>query len=134
MNRLYRHRLLGGMLALALAAAGLPALIAPNTDAATPALAITLDCYSSRERTTIKNTRSVTVTIRTVGSLYKPYSNEPFAVNRKLAAGKSITYYTGSGASYSSSTTLTRRNIYNNTVSTEGVRVTSSAGSFAKRC
>jgi hypothetical protein len=76
----------------------------------------------------------VAVTIKTVGSLYKPYSNEPFSVNRKLAAGKSVTYYTGSGASASSSATLTRRSIYNNTVSSEGVRVTSSIGSFSKRC
>ena len=102
--------------------------------ASTPALTITLDCYSSRERTTIRNNRSTTVTIRTVGSLYKPYSNEPFTVNRKLASGKSVTYYTGSGASYSSSYTLTRRNIYNNTVYTEGARVTSSVGTFTKRC
>lgn len=107
---------------------------APSVDAATPALTITLDCYSSREKTTIRNNRSTTVTIRTVGSLYKPYSNEPFSVNRKLAAGKSVTYYTGSGASYSVSTTLTQRNIYNNTVSSEGARVTSSVGTFAKRC
>jgi hypothetical protein len=134
MNRSKRRRLLGGILTLALMAAGLPALLPGSADAATPALTVTLDCYSSRERTTIKNNRSATVTIRTVGSLYKPYSNEPFSVNRKLAAGKSVTFYTGSGASYSSSTTLTRRNIYNNTVSTEGVRVTSSAGSFSKRC
>lgn len=134
MNRSKRRRLLGSILALALMAAGLPALLPGTADAATPALTVTLDCYSSRERTTIRNNKSVTVTIRTIGSLYKPYSNEPFTVNRKLAAGKSVTFYTGSGASYSSATTLTRRNIYNNTVSTEGGRVTSSAGSFSKRC
>jgi hypothetical protein len=109
-------------------------LAAPTAHAATPALTITLDCYSSRERTTIHNNRATTVTIRTVGSLYKPYSNEPFSVYRKLAAGKSVTYYTGSGASYSSSFTLTRRNIYNNTVYSEGARVTSSVGTFTKRC
>ena len=97
-------------------------------------MSITLDCYASRERTTIKNTRSAAVTVKTVGSLYKPYSNEPFAVNRTIAAGKSVTYYTGSGASAGSSATLTRRNIYNNDISTEGVRVTSSAGTFTKRC
>jgi hypothetical protein len=134
MNRLHRRRLLGGILALALAAAGLPALIAPNTDAATRALVITLDCDASRERTTIRNTRSMTVTIRTIGSLYRPYGNEPFTVNRKLAAGRTATFFTGRGAPASSSTTLTRRNIYKNDVSTEGVRVTSSAGSFTKRC
>jgi hypothetical protein len=107
---------------------------APSVQASTPALTITLDCYSSRERTTIRNNRSTTVTIRTVGSLYKPYSNEPFSVNRRLAAGKSVTYYTGSGASYTSSFTLTRRNIFNNTAYGEGARVTSSVGTFTKRC
>jgi hypothetical protein len=134
MSRTHRRRLLGTLLALAVAVAGLPALLTPAMTAAASGLTITLDCYSSRERTTIKNTKSVAVTIKTVGSLYKPYSNEPFSVNRKLAPGKSVTYYTGSGASASSSATLTRRNIYNNTVSSEGVRVTSSIGSFSKRC
>jgi len=122
------------VLATALLAGSSWTLAAPTVEAATPALTITLDCYSSRERTTIRNNRSSTVTIKTVGSLYKPYSNEPFSVNRKLAAGKSVTYYTGSGASYSSSFTLTRRNIYNNSVSSEGARVTSSVGTFTKRC
>jgi hypothetical protein len=134
MSRTHRRRLLGTLLALVVAVAGLPALLTPAMTSAASGLTITLDCYSSRERTTIKNTKSVAVTIKTVGSLYKPYSNEPFSVNRKLAPGKSVTYYTGSGASASSSTTLTRRNIYNNTVSSEGVRVTSSVGSFSKRC
>ncbi len=122
------------LLATALLAGATWTLAAPTVDAANPALTITLDCFSSREKTTIRNNRSTTVTIRTVGSLYKPYSNEPFSVNRKLAAGKSVTYYTGSGASYSVSTALTRRNIYNNAVSSEGARVTSSVGTFAKRC
>ena len=123
-----------GLLATALLVGPGWTLAAPVVHAATPALTITLDCYSSRERTTIHNNRSTTVTIKTIGSLYKPYSSEPFYVNRKLVAGKSVTYYTGSGASYSSSFTLTRRNIYNNTVYSEGARVTSSVGTFTKRC
>lgn len=122
------------LLATALLAGSTWTLAAPTVHAATPSLTVTVDCYSSREKTTIRNNRSTTVTIRTVGSLYKPYSNEPFSVNRKLAAGKSVTYYTGSGASYSVSTTLTRRNIYNNTVYSEGARVTSSVGTFTRRC
>jgi hypothetical protein len=130
-----RPATLGPVALLAVALVGSTwTVTAPTVQASTPAVTITLDCYSSRERTTIRNNRSTTVTIRTVGSLYKPYSNEPFSVNRRLAAGKSVTYYTGSGASYSSSFTLTRRNIYNNTAYGEGARVTSSVGTFTKRC
>jgi hypothetical protein len=133
-NRTVHRRLLGGILAIATVVIGLPTIAPAGVDAATPGLTITLDCYASRERTTIRNNRAATVTIRTVGSLYKPCSNEPFSVSRKVSAGKSVTFFTGSGATYSNSFTLTRRNIYNNTISTEGVRVTSSVGTFSKRC
>ena len=124
----------GGILALSVVALGLPTVSPSGTDAATAALTVTVDCFSSRERTTIRNNRSTTVTIKTVGSLYKPRSNEPFSVSRKLAAGKSVSFYTGSGASASSSYTLTRQNIYNNDIATEGAKVTSSVGTFSKRC
>ncbi len=128
-----RRRMIGAILALAIGAIGLP-FVGPSTAHAATGLTVTLDCYSSRERVTIKNNRSVTVTIKTVGSLYKPRSIEPFTVNRKLAAGKSVSYYTGSGASASSAYTLTRQSIFNNDVASEGVRVTSSVGIFSKRC
>ncbi len=133
MTLVARRRMLGAILALAIGAIGLP-FVGPSTADAATGLTVTLDCYSSRERVTIKNTRSATVTIKTVGSLYKPRSNEPFTVNRKLAAGKSVSYYTGSGASASSAYTLTRQSIFNNDVASEGVRVTSSVGIFSKRC
>jgi hypothetical protein len=134
MNIASRHRMLGGILALSVITLGLPAVSPSSTNAATAALTVTVDCFSSRERTTIRNNRSTTVTIKTVGSLYKPRSNEPFSVNRKLAAGKSVSFYTGSGASASSAYTLTRQNIYNNDIATEGARVVSSVGTFSKRC
>jgi len=128
-----RRRTLGGILTLAVVV-GLP-FVGPSTaDAATAALTVTVDCYSSRERVTLKNNRSATVTIKTVGSLYKPRSNEPFTVNRKLAAGKSVSFYSGRGASASSAYTLTRQAIFANDVASEGVRVTSSVGTFSKRC
>ncbi len=128
-----RRRMLGGILALSVVVVGLP-FVGPSTADAATGLTVTVDCYSSKERVTIKNTRSATVTIKTVGSLYKPRSNEPFTVNRKLAAGKSVSYYTGSGASASSAYTLTRQSIFSNDVASEGVRVTSSVGTFSKRC
>jgi hypothetical protein len=128
-----RRGTLGALLALAVVAIGLP-FVGPSTADAATGLTITVDCYSSRERVTIKNTRTATVTIKTVGSLYKPRSNEPFTVNRKLAAGKSDSYYSGRGASASSAYTLTRQSIFSNDVASEGVRVTSSVGTFSKRC
>jgi hypothetical protein len=128
-----QRRMLGGTLALSVVAVVLPFVGVPTADAAT-GLTVTVDCYSSRERVTIKNTRSATVTIKTVGSLYKPRSNEPYAVNRKLSAGKTISFYSGSGASASNANTLTRQSIFSNDVAAEGVRVTSSIGIFSKRC
>lgn len=128
-----RRRVLGGILALSVVAVGLP-FVGPSTADAATGLTVTVDCYSSRERVTIKNARSTTVTIKTVGSLYRPRTSEPFSVNRKLAAGKSVSFYFGSGASASSAYTLTRQSIFANDSSSEGVRVTSSVGTFSKRC
>ena len=122
------------MLAVAVLAGSAGAFGAAPVDAATPGLTVTVDCYSSRERTIVKNNKTSTVTLKTIGSLYKPYSNEPFSVARKLAAGKTVTFYTGSGASASVATTLTRRSIYNNEIRAEGARVTSSVGTFTKTC
>jgi hypothetical protein len=129
-----RRGLLGGALILAVATIGLP-FVGPSTaDASTPALTVTVACFSNPERVTIKNNRSATVTIRTVGSLYKPRSNEPFSVSRKLGPGKSVSFYAGGAASSSSANTLTRQYIFNNDISSEGVRVTSSVGTFSRRC
>lgn len=129
-----RRRMLGGILALSVIAVGMPFVGPSEADAATAALTVTVDCYATRERTTIRNNRATTVTIKTIGSLYKPRSSEPFTVNRKLSAGKSVSYYTGSGASAASAYTLTRQSIYTNDVAAEGARVTSSVGTFTKRC
>jgi hypothetical protein len=109
---------------------------AGTVEGATPALKITVYCYSSRERTVIKNRSSKTVTLTSVGSIYKPYSNEPFLISKRLAPGKQITYYTGAGATKSNPKTLTRRSIYQNTVGTrEGARVKTTAGkSYTDRC
>lgn len=109
---------------------------APATSAATAALTVRVDCYSNPEKTVVRNNTSSTITIRTVGSIYQPYSSEPFSVGYRLAAGKSVTFYTGNGASASSSRTLTRRYIYNNDVGTsEGARVRASNGkTYVDRC
>lgn len=101
----------------------------PNVDGATPALKGTVCCYSTKERTVIKNQSSRRVTLKSVGSIYKPYSSEPFAVSKALAPGKTVSYYKGSGASSSHARTLTRQSIYNDSVGTsEGARVKTKAG------
>ncbi|HET7271783.1 MAG TPA: hypothetical protein VFI90_11930, partial [Rubrobacter sp.] len=71
-------------------------------------------------------------TIRSVGSIYQPRSNEPFHVSRNLGRGKPITFESAYAANHN---TLTRQYIYNSDVgSKEGARVVTSAGIFVDRC
>jgi hypothetical protein len=107
----------------------------PGADGATPALRVTTYCYEKPEKTVIRNNRSTSVTIRTVGSIYKPRTNEPFVKTRTLRGGSTVTFYSGFAATAGASTTLTRQYIYQDDVGTaEGARVTSSAGTFTDRC
>lgn len=105
-------------------------LIAPSSPAAASSIGISVSCYSNPERTTIHNYGSKAVTVSAVGSTYKPYSDEPFAVYKRLKPGHSITYQTGYDAH---SNVLTRRYIYNNDAQ-DGTRVRTSAGTYTKYC
>ena len=98
-----------------------------------PTLTVTVACKAAPETTRVKNNRSTAITIKTVGSIYQPYSDEPFTVNRKLGGGRAITFESGSGADQN---VLTGRYIYNNDVGTqEGARVTTASGArFVDRC
>src|ERR687889_202149 len=98
-----------------------------------PALTVIVACKATPERTHIKNNRNRAITIKTVGSIYQPYSYEPFRVDRRLGGGKSVTFESGSGANRNK---LTGSFIYNNDVgSKEGVRVVRSSGApFVDRC
>jgi hypothetical protein len=124
------------MVALVLAMSG-PTLeqgLSPRpAEAVTPALTVTVACKATPETTRVKNNRNTAKTIKTVGSIYQPRSNEPFLVNRRLGGGKSITFESGSGANQN---VLTRQYIYNNDVgSKEGARVTTASGArFVDRC
>ena len=93
-------------------------------------MTISLSCYTSPERTTIHNGTSHAITIDSVGSTYKPRSNEPFSVDKHLSAGASITYQTGSGAKHN---VLTHQSIYDNN-GKDGARVKTSIGTFKKHC
>jgi hypothetical protein len=98
-----------------------------------PALTVSVTCKATPERTHVKNHRNRAITIKTLGSIYRPYSYEPFRVDRRLGGGKSVTFESGSGANRNK---LTGSYIYNNDVgSKEGARVVRSSGArFVERC
>ena len=108
-------------------------LSSQSAQARLPALTVTVACTATPERTHVKNNRNRAITIKTVGSIYRPYSYEPFRVDRRLGGGKSVTFESGSGANRNK---LTGSFIYNNDVgSKEGARVVRSSGArFVDRC
>src|SRR5215212_9468269 len=101
--------------------------------ARTPALTVTVACKATPETTRVKNNRNRAITIKTVGSIYQPYSYEPFRVDRRLGGGNSVTFESGSGANHNK---LTGSFIYNNDVgSKEGARIVTGSGArFVDRC
>ena len=101
--------------------------------ARTPALTVSVACEATPERTRVENNRNRAITIKTVGSIYRPYSYEPIRVDRRLGAGRTVTFESGSGANTNK---LTGNYIYNNDVgSKEGARVVTKTGSrFTDRC
>jgi hypothetical protein len=102
-------------------------------EARTPALTVTVACKATPETTRVKNNRNKAITIKAVGSIYQPFSYEPVRVDRKLGAGKTVTFESGAGADRN---VLTGSFIYNNDVgSKEGARVITKAGTrFTDRC
>ncbi len=102
-------------------------------EARPPAITVTVACKATPETTRVKNNRNRRITIKTVGSIYQPFSFEPFRVNRTIGGGNSITFESGSGANHNK---LTGSNIYNNDAgSKEGARVVTGAGSrFVDHC
>jgi len=107
--------------------------LAPRFAEAAPAVQVNVSCTSNPERTAVKNNTNRSIKIKKVGSIYKPYSNEPIAVNRTLKAGKTMTFESGQRAN--GSNVLTKRYIYNNDVgSKEGARVFTSVGRFLDKC
>src|SRR5215204_5416628 len=63
-----------------------------------PALTVTVACKATPEKTQVKNNRNRAITIKTIGSIYQPYSYEPFRVDFRLGAGNSVTFESGSEA------------------------------------
>ncbi len=107
--------------------------IAPRIAEAFPAVTVRVNCTSNPETTQVKNSTNRSIKINTVGSIYRPYSYEPFAVNRMLQPGKAITFESGSNANGTNK--LTTAYIYNNDVgSKEGARVKTPVGIFVDKC
>jgi hypothetical protein len=101
---------------------------------AVPAVKVTVNCDFNPEKTQIMNNTNRVITIKTVGSIYRPYTYEPFVVNRKLRPHRTITFQSGSKAKGPNE--LTTAYIYNSDVvdTKEGARVRTSVGTSIDKC
>ena len=102
----------------------------PTAIEAASGVGIRLSCYSNPERVIVKNNRRRAITVRSVGSTYRPYSYEPFRVRKVVKPGKRVQFQTGRAARVNR---LTRNYIFNNN-GRDGVKVVTSVGTFRKRC
>jgi len=126
------HRLRPVLLALVLL---LPVLLGPlaRPVEAVTGVRVVVNCFSNPETARVTNKTAGTITTRTVGSIYQPYSYEPITVNRSLGPGSSSTFQSERAAAGANK--LTGNYIYNDSVGTaEGARVTTSLGNSADRC
>jgi hypothetical protein len=93
---------------------------------------VTARCDGNPERVIVVNNTRQRIEVRTVGSIYRPRSNEPFHVDRTLRRGRAITFQSGPAANRN---VLSRQYVFNSDVgSREGARVRTSVGRFADRC
>ena len=124
--------LLVGVLTLVLAGATGVKGVSPRPAEAASAVTVSVRCTSNPETTYVANNTSRAITIRRVGSIYEPRSNEPFFVGLRLRPHRAITLESGYAAGRH---ILTRQYIYDNNVGTrEGARVATSIGRFVDRC
>lgn len=124
-------RVLALALLLAVPATAGTTLPVPRATSAA-AIAVRLGCYSDPETVTITNELGRPIWLATIGSLYRPRSNEPFEVGRRLNASGVVTFRSGQRAA---GNVLTRQFIFNNDVGrAEGVAIVTSVGAFRQRC
>ena len=124
--------LLVGVLMLVLAGTTSVKGISPHPAQAAPTVTVSVRCTSNPETTYVANNTGRAITIRRVGSIYEPRSNEPFYVGVRLRPHRAITFESGYAADQN---VLTRQYIYDNYVGTsEGARVATSIGRFVDRC
>ena len=106
--------------------------LSPRPADAASAVEVAVNCAGNPEVTRVTNNTRRSITVRAVGSIREPRSNEPFRVNRALGGGRTVAFESGFAANQN---TLTRQYIYDNEVgSREGARVYASAGGFVDRC
>jgi hypothetical protein len=122
--------------ALGLAAAGPASERGPYPHPAearsVPPVNVNVACKATPETTRVKNNLNRAITIRAVGSIYRPFGYEPVRVERKLGAGKTVTFESGAGADRNK---LSGSFIYDDDVgSREGARVRTSVGTFIDKC
>lgn len=67
----------------------------PSVAEAAPAVSVKVDCRSNPEVTQVRNNTGRQITVRAVGSIHEPRSNEPFRVNRTLKAGGAVAFQSG---------------------------------------
>jgi hypothetical protein len=104
----------------------------PRAADAASGVKVMVACKGTPETTRVENNTKHRITVKKVGSVHQPRSNEPFRVGVKLARGKSVTFESGYDAN---SRVLTKQYIYDNEVgSKEGARVATSVGRFVDRC
>jgi hypothetical protein len=101
---------------------------------AAPAVEVVVDCDSNPESTQVRNNTNRAIKIRTVGAIYRPYTFEPFVVNRSLEPNRTVTFQSGSEAKGRNE--LTNAYIYNSDVvdTKEGARVRTSVGTSIDKC
>jgi hypothetical protein len=101
---------------------------------AVAAVKVTVNCDANPEQTRVMNNANRLITIKTVGSIYRPHPYEPFVVNRKLRPHRTITFQSGGEAKGGNE--LTTAYIYNSDVvgNKEGARVRTSVGTFIDKC
>ena len=122
---------LAGLLVLALALTTDVRGISPRP-AEAAGVNVSVACKSNPEKTRVENNTNHRVTVKKVGSIHQPRSNEPFRVNVRLRAHRTITFESGYAAN---SHVLTRQYIFNSDVgSKEGARVATSIGRYVDRC
>ena len=121
-------------LALALILAAVPLIgVTSSYSAPPPAVVLTVACTTNPEKVTVKNNTAQVITVKSVSSIYQPLNEEPFTVNKNVAAGKAITFKFGTGAT--GPNVPTKKFIFNNDVGTrEGAKVVTTKGTFTKRC
>jgi hypothetical protein len=96
-------------------------------------IVVTLNCWGTTETTRIYNSGDAEITIVSVSSREDLSVDEPYVVNRKLGAGRTVIFRSGPGAT--SGTVLTTDNLYVGTMSpNEGAHIETSVGAVEADC